>query len=230
MHISDEQFALLILQGPSDHESAHLGQCADCQHQYELLGRARDVLRDGGPMAQPPPERVWQAIAAKTDEPAVDIDEPAGSGSVTQLQPRRKFSGVWLAAAAAVGAVATLVGSSFLSPQPDELMLASAELEVLSGDARPAAAQIVEVDGEQVLRIENADLPQDDDSYLEVWLIDPKSSGLITVGLLEGESGDFVLPANLSTSTFSVVDVSIEAYDGDPTHSGDSVWRGALSS
>ena len=38
------------------------------------------------------------------------------------------------------------------------------------------------------------------------------------------------LPADLDLAEFPLVDVSVEPLDGNPTHSGDSVARGELTS
>ena len=62
-----------------------------------------------------------------------------------------------------------------------------------------------------------------------MWLIDPETSGLVSLGLLSGASGTFTIPTDVDLSQYSVVDVSQEPNDGNPTHSGDSIVRGQLS-
>ena len=63
----------------------------------------------------------------------------------------------------------------------------------------------------------------------EVWLIRSDASGLVSLGLLEGDSGRFVVPDGIDLDEFTLVDVSAEPVDGDPAHSGDSIVRGELS-
>ena len=60
----------------------------------------------------------------------------------------------------------------------------------------------------------------------EVWLIRSDASGLVSLGLLDGSSGRFVVPAGIDLGEFTLVDVSAEPIDGDPAHSGDSIVRG----
>ena len=43
-----------------------------------------------------------------------------------------------------------------------------------------------------------------------------------------GEKAVLPLPAGVSLADYPVVDISAEPYDGDPTHSTDSVVRGTL--
>ena len=85
------------------------------------------------------------------------------------------------------------------------------------------------VDGERVLVLDVSGLSQGDGVY-EVWLLDSDAKRLVSLGLLDGSTGRFVLPPEVDVSDFPVVDVSIEPVDGDPAHSGDSVVRGILNS
>jgi hypothetical protein len=66
------------------------------------------------------------------------------------------------------------------------------------------------------------------DVVREVWLLTPEVDGLISLGYLTGASGEFIVPDSVDLDRFSVVDISAEPLDGDPTHSGDSIVRGAL--
>ena len=67
------------------------------------------------------------------------------------------------------------------------------------------------------------------DGYYEVWLLAPDASSMVSVGMLDAtEGGTFPLPAGIDLKSFPVVDVSLEHYDGDVTHSSDSILRGSL--
>ncbi|TFC65048.1 anti-sigma factor [Cryobacterium sp. TMT2-15-1] len=67
-----------------------------------------------------------------------------------------------------------------------------------------------------------------DTDLREVWLIEADASGLISIGVLDGESGRFAIPDGVDLSQYPLVDVSAEPDDGDPQHSGDSILRGEL--
>ncbi|MCF2533929.1 anti-sigma factor [Yinghuangia soli] len=65
--------------------------------------------------------------------------------------------------------------------------------------------------------------------FYEVWLLDRDAKKMIALGILpvDGEAS-FDLPANLDLDGYPVVDVSVQAYNGSPEHSGNSVVRGTL--
>jgi hypothetical protein len=63
----------------------------------------------------------------------------------------------------------------------------------------------------------------------EVWMMRSDLGGLVSVGYLDGDQGRFTVPDGVDTAEFPVVDVSAEADDGDPAHSGDSIVRGTLT-
>lgn len=51
---------------------------------------------------------------------------------------------------------------------------------------------------------------------------------MVSLGNLLGSKTTFTLPAGLDVAAYPLVDVSVEPYDGNPLHSGDSVVRGQL--
>jgi hypothetical protein len=116
------------------------------------------------------------------------------------------------------------------SPPEDGPVVATAELDALEGSVEPATAEVIERDGERLLRVDTDSLPKVQDGYLQVWLLQDDAAGMVNVGALAYSGEEFVLPEGLSTDTFGVVDVSVEHYDGDPAHSGESLWRGPITS
>jgi len=169
---------------------------------------------------------------------------PAGSQAanaparpVRQMLPR-------LALAAAVGVVvgvgATLVGTEVLDDDPatvtgppvtspDDTVLARTRLSPLSPqDARGAA----ELHTSGRVRQLDVDLSAVDTGvgFVQVWLFDPETLGMVSVGVLDGDSGSFVIPPGLDLQTYRGVDISLEPYDGDPAHAAGSLARGLLRS
>jgi hypothetical protein len=256
MHVDHDDLALLAIGEGSAADRAHVARCGACRTEVASLSAVRELVLAGGPVTDTPPARVWagieQALAGSADplssgDPsAVTVTEqPGPDGPRDEVGERRRrraaesgsrqgrrtgASGLGLVAAAAAGALVTWVGLSLgdTGPDTDDLVVASAQLDALDDTVQPASAQIVERDGERLLVVDASELPQVEDGYLEVWLLKPDASGMVTVGLLQAGQTEFVLPADLSTDTFPVVDVSVEHYDGDPTHSGNSLWRGAV--
>lgn len=130
------------------------------------------------------------------------------------------------AASLVVGLIAGIAGASLLSRPTDPRVVAEAELEPFPNWQASGTARIEEESSgaQQVV----VDLAAPDGGLREVWLIDPETSGLVSLGLLSGANGTFSLPDELDLERYSVVDVSQEPDDGNPAHSGDSIVRGEL--
>nr|WP_206153914.1 anti-sigma factor [Cellulosimicrobium aquatile] len=185
------------------------------------------------------------APAAVTDAPTVPTlprdaagtgaeapDSTTGTAVVVPLASRRRRVWVPVAAAAAAALVVGGVGGILWERrevEPPETTVASATLDPLpdwqgaSGDARVEERP----DGRRQVVV-TVDAPVPDGTYREVWLLAEDLSGLVSLGVLDGTEGRFDVPDGLDLAEFPVVDVSEEHFDGDPSHSGDSVVRGPL--
>lgn len=144
---------------------------------------------------------------------------------------RRRRSAGWLAVAASAGVVVGSLGGAWWASNqqatPDVSVLAEAALEPLPGWEATGVAQVEQSDGNRVIVVQ-VDAELGADGYREVWLLAPDLSGMVSLGLLTGATGEFVLPEGLDLGRYSVVDVSEEPFDGDAAHSGNSIVRGAL--
>ena len=180
---------------------------------------ARAVTDGDRPMA--PPDIVWQRI---TDE--IESDGPVFAKRSGAAGPRMG----WFALAAAVGILVGSVGTILTVNQQDSApTIAQAELDPLPGKAAQGVAQVRQTAAGPVLRVEVPDLPQPD-GYYEVWMLSPEADSMVSIGVLgEGAVNEFPLPAGMDMQAFPVVDISVEQFDGDVTHSADSVVRGTLS-
>ncbi|MGM0818680.1 MAG: anti-sigma factor [Actinomycetota bacterium] len=176
-----------------------------------------DTDHDAGRPATPPPEATPEALSASAGAEVIPL----------RRRPRRAALGV---IAASVVALA-LVGAISLLPvdtaEESAARVASTELDALDERAEPARAVLAERDGRLELAFDELSLP-DADGYYEVWLIDADVEGMVSLGpVADGEA--VALPDGLDPADFPIVDVSLEPYDGDPTHSGDSLLRGELA-
>lgn len=147
--------------------------------------------------------------------------------------PRRSRGILPLLAAAAVGALLAWGGSALLTnaaQQEDPAnLVAAGELSALAPQGTEGRADVLERDGETVLRVQLEEAPDPEGGVLEVWLLKEDVSGMVTLGMLSGTEGEFTLPQNIDLSEYAVVDISREPLDGDPTHSGASWVRGTVS-
>ncbi len=181
--------------------------------------------------------RADAASAHRTDDAASPHPRAAlGAQASTRGTRRRRlarFSGRALVAACVVTALVIgggiAIGTWIAQRPPAETVLAAIDLDPLTDGLDGASARIVERDGHRVLEIDTDGLPAAEGGYLDVWLIDADVVGMVNVGILDGVTGEYVLPDDLDLERFPIVDVSIEPLDGDPTHSGESVWRGSLA-
>ena len=205
-----------------------------------------------------PPARVWQALHAQlglspvvavaptllptmmTSAPSSPVmplplaDPVAPVVQLDRFRERRANIRRLVVPVAASAAAAALVAGGVVwwgaaEPRDANQLIASAQLDALpewqgaSGQATVAERP----DGERIVQV-SLDAAASDDIVREVWLLTENVDGLISLGWLTGSQGEFVVPASVDLTKFSVVDISAEPIDGDPTHSGDSIVRGAL--
>lgn len=145
----------------------------------------------------------------------------------------RKRTKAWIAGAAAVSFVlggVVAVGIVQFSGRDQADVVEQAALEPLPGWDSRGTARVEDTAGKLQLVV---DLPDNQVSgFREVWLLDlaGKTPGLLSVGTLNGDQGVFDLPPGVDLAKYNIVDVSNEPFDGDPSHSTDSIVRGELGS
>ncbi|MGW0909557.1 anti-sigma factor domain-containing protein [Streptomyces sp. NPDC002853] len=233
---------------------AHLHQCGACRAHLDALRRVVDAARSVSPadVPTPPPQRVWQAISAElTVDPgssrarlphSAAVRDTAGRGPTghgTSVRRAGRRSALLLAAAcllvgAALGSAATWWQAQVQVHVRQESSGtirrgAEATLAPLAvARAKGVAHLVVDGSAHNTLRISVKGLPSTK-GYFEVWLMDSTHKRLIAVGVLGPDgSATLPLPRGVDLSGYPVVDVSDQAYNGDPTHSGKSIVRGAL--
>jgi hypothetical protein len=120
-----------------------------------------------------------------------------------------------------VGDRVSVVAEAVLDPLPGQEATGTARVE----QNRDGRRDVVVTVGD------GADAANPTDGALrEVWLLNSDATGLVSLGLLDGSRGRFVIPAGIDISEYPLVDVSVESADGNPAHSGVSVVRGQLHS
>ncbi len=188
-----------------------------------MLAALRRLSSDDGRLDAPPAE-LWSAIEHEVLHP------PSSPGARHRRLGRRPTTAALAAAVvvavAAVGWAATRSGSG-----ADVVARAAMSSEGLGG-APPGLhgeAEVVDGPGGEVLRLDIDELDPATGEYLEVWLITPDVSGMVSLGTARTD-GTYDLPGGLRIADYPIVDVSTEPFDGDPAHSGASLVRGTLSS
>ena len=213
--------------------SDHLAGCDECRRELAVLAATSASLRATARQAQPAPA------------PAVDSLERAPSGSATLPhrgtapgagslpaapgaaagRPRwRRRPLIGLAAALAVAVAMVLWAGGLGRPGRADRTVPLAGVGAVAASGR---ASMAGDGGDQQMAVRADDLPAlRPGQYYEVWLLDPDAGTVFPVGVLppDGE-GRFTLPASV-VGRYQVIDVSLEADDGDPTHSKRSLLRG----
>lgn len=191
--------------------SDHLAGCDDCRRELAVLAASSASLR----------------AAARQPQPATAPDAPAPDAAPAPPRAgwrRGPLVGLAAALALAVAAAAVLWAGGLWRPdRPDRTVpLAGVGAVAASGRASMAGAG-----DDRQMTVAAEDLPPlRVGQYYEVWLLDPGAGTVFPVGVLppDGE-GRFTLPASV-VGRYQVIDVSLEADDGDPTHSKRSLLRG----
>lgn len=250
-HPDEEVLAELALgllpDAPSD-LLAHVTGCHECSATFDALDRTASLLPTVDPDTSwtDPPDTVWAAVQAETAAStgpspshlaqSAHAAHPAHPAHVEAValpgQPRNHRLVPWVAAAAAAGLALGLLTGRALRPDqvraPTPTTMAAAALDTLDTGRPLGDAAVLRTSTTMDLRVDAHDLSAGS-GYLEVWLINTDGKRMVAVGVLPG-NGTQVFPISpaLIAEGYLVVDISREAFDANPAHSGDSLARGTL--
>ncbi|MEM9615468.1 MAG: anti-sigma factor [Actinomycetota bacterium] len=170
-------------------------------------------------------DAIAEVLGSELSSPSPEPILQAEATNVVHLPRSRKVQTWFLSAAAVLVAVvgAGAVLTMLASDEPESV--STVELAALT-DLGAASAELVD-GGNEFSLVVDVDGVDPGDGYLELWLIDSEITQLISLGPIQ-DDGVYELPAGLDPADFPVVDVSVENFDGDPSHGGASVFRGQL--
>lgn len=160
---------------------------------------------------------------------------PGARAALRRLVPARLTLPPLAAAAAALALLAAGVGIGVLAAGDGEPAPAgpAVALRPIGGEAPSASGEalVVASDGGGLrLRVDGLP-PSAQGEHYELWLLDGPDR-LLSLGAFrvppEGAT-EVTVPLPVPLTAFDFVDVSVEPEDGDPSHSGRSVLRGATS-
>ena len=176
-----------------------------------------------------------QAAGTRDGTLEADVDELAdGRGPDGQGRPRsrRRFV-VQVMAAAVIGILCgslftwALTGRDDDGGSNDEATVATSDLVGIDGHTTSGVASFAETPtgGELTIDLEAEDAG---DGFIQAWLLDEKTGGMVALGVVDGNTGTFAVPQDLDLAAFNQIDISLEPYDGNPEHSAVSLARGPL--
>jgi anti-sigma-K factor RskA len=244
-HYDDDTLALLAL-GEADAAAdggAHLRECSACQAEVASLSHVVAVGRSSSPADVPtaPSADVWTKIQADIHADSntdIHTDTHAGAESTAEVvaldsrRPARRRNWALAVAASFIG-LAVGVGITLAATRtdaPTAVTVATAQIVPVSAPTAHGQAVIKRVaNGQRTMTISVKDLPVAKNGFYEVWLMNAKPVRFLAVGSLDGKhNGVFQLPPGLDLSAYPYIDVSLQPFNGNPLHSGDSVVRGNL--
>ena len=219
-------------------EEKHLDSCAECRDELAQLSRIAELSRHPEELVQIPADAIWRSIqgelASQAPAPArteVAAEPPPSPPTVRELPRRTPRPRSWLlAAAAAVVGLIIGVGVTTVAVRDRVEVTSSTALEPLPGQTGQGTAELVSDRGRSELRVQ-IDAPLTPDRFREVWLINTDGERMYPLGVLPDDGrATYPLPPGLAGQLqgFTIVDVSIEPYDGNPVHSRESQVRGTL--
>jgi hypothetical protein len=227
-HMDEDMIALLALgESIEGIDSGHLRVCVLCQSKVDQLravvATSRSITDEDQLLS--PPDALWENIVTELESNSDSRDDHGGARGGA-----RGARMGWFALAAAVGVLVGSLGTIVISDERNPApTVAQAELEPLADQDVRGVAQVRQTANGPVLLVDLPGLP-DPSGYYEVWMLSPNADSMISVGIMgSGAVNEFPLPAGMDMMAFPVVDVSLEEFDGDVTHSGKSVVRGELS-
>jgi anti-sigma-K factor RskA len=247
-HLSSDRLAGGVLgtdEAFTEAEQNHLANCAQCRGEFAELGRIADLTRQPEHVdAQIVPKAVWQSVQAQlgisstatTTTPAASTATAAPAEptptTLTQQPDRtfRKRRSLLIAALAAAFGLIVGAGITTVAIRDQVEVTSRVSLEALPGHTGHGTAELITDQGQPELRVQ-IDAPTTPDRYREVWLINTDGERMYTLGVLPDDGrATYPLPPELAGQLqgFTIVDVSIEPYDGNPAHSRDSQVRGVL--
>jgi len=203
----------------------------------EGIAATKTMEADSGPPVTPndrPASDVPGNDETANDKPVSVVaasDETTDAGGEKPIAGRRRKWWPIVAAAAALGLVVG-AGATVIINRNDVQVAASTALSALPGHTGHGTAELLRTPNDPELRVSvDGPQPADPPSYREVWLINSDGQRMYSLGVLpESGTGTYPLPTLLANGLdgFTIVDVSIEPYDGNPAHSRNSQVRGSL--
>lgn len=226
-HVIDE-LAALLTGGLSQDETRrvidHLRECDECRRHLVSSAGANAALRSAALHA---PE-LFDVPAARQPVPP-PAAPPAPPPQSLRSRPRARRRRYGVAAGALVGAAAAVAAALVLSRGGGHSPGVTAQVALHQVAPSPSGSGDVRmrsVGQTTDMRVATRGLPAlPSGRFYEVWLFDPKTGKMLAVGVLgPSGSGSFSISRRL-LGRYQVVDISLQADNGDPAHSKTSVLR-----
>lgn len=239
-HLHDELLAGIALDEPDRlglSQHAHLRLCRHCGARLAELRTlvATGRLGEPGPLRAPRPGLLTaiQAELAADAEPVSGIGAPTEPASDvladrrSSARPPRRHASRLIAAAAVL--VVAAGGTFWYRSTTADVVVSQATLLPLPDKSGQGTARLTSRDGTRQLSID-VTAPSAADVFEELWLINTDGKRMISLGVVPADGrATYPVPATSGDlAGYSIVDISLEPYDGNAEHSHNSLLRGTL--
>ncbi|WP_406829773.1 anti-sigma factor [Pedococcus sp. KACC 23699] len=224
----------------------HVSTCPSCSATVAELRRVVAVVAASPTQLDltSPPDGLLDRIEAQIDDDQQEAGRsvlhpaegprvaPAPHNSIEVAARRRWMPAAWAGGAAAAGiAIGLLAGYAVWNEPaaPAAVEVANTRLDTLDTRQWQGTATLVRDHGHESLTV-NTQRLDPGSGYLEVWLINRDGKRMVSLGVLRADGrSSFPVTQQLIDEGYVVVDISKEAFDDKPAHSGDSLLRGTLA-
>lgn len=241
-HIDDAVLAghVLDLDALTPEQQDHLGTCRRCRETMDAMHTVTAVIADPPQMSQPSGDvwpRIEQQVPGAGSAPNLAAVVDAGSDAADHSDPAARLRsrlrrGLIIGVAAMVGVIAGVLGTITVTDLNNrDHVVERVRLHALPGKSGGGTAQLIKDNGVAMLRVA-VEVPADPGAFHELWLINRDGRRMQDLGVLPPSGqASYPLPPVLRTGLrgYTIVDVSIEPFDGNPAHSHNSVVRGQLA-
>jgi hypothetical protein len=224
-----------------DVDATHLQSCAACRSRADQFAAVVATARATEPADVPvgPPPAVWSNILGELGDEITPLEE-SSSGRVTRLRANVFSTGMVAAAASVVLVAAGFVAGALVFGGDDDTAggvsaggtptaFATVALQPVGQSPDQGVAVMEATPGGTSLKVAVPATAQPPEGFYEVWLLDPASMSMVSLGALDDNgTGSFAMPPGVDLTRYPYIDISHEHDDGDPSHSGSSVVRGAI--
>lgn len=197
-------------------------------HMHSSDERTLDELGAALPRTSPPSGLRDSILAAAADTPQ-DPPAPEPMAELIPLRPRRRGVATTFAAAACAAAIAVGITLAFTSGGTDSVPVvatATASVAAKSAPGLAGTASLYSPDSAGgTLRVALTNVPKAPAGHhYEVWVLPKGGHTMTAVGSFTPASPNVTLDLPLpAPGTYAAMDISVQANDGPPAHSGTSL-------
>jgi anti-sigma-K factor RskA len=176
-----------------------------------------------------PHDGLRDSIMAAAAETPQDSPAPEPMAEVIPLRPRRRAVFTTFAAAACAAVIAVGITVAFTSGRNDPVPVTATATASVAAKSAPGVEGTASLyspgDAGGTLRVALTNVPKAPSGHhYEVWVLPKGGHTMTAVGSFTPASRDVTLDLPLPTpGNYAAMDISVQANDGPPTHSGTSL-------